>query len=146
VTRRPPPAGTPGATPEGEGSGFARADAVAGLAREVDGLRRSMDPLAGLPERVDDLTRLVAQLADAVAAAPPRPAPTPAPSWLIAPADPEATAAVLEGLCGWLHAVYLRYRDAAYQGPAASVALVGDWHDRQRPGVVRRVGLYAKSC
>lgn len=171
MTRRPPPAGTRGATPEGEGSGFARADAVAGLAREVDGLRRSMDPLAGLPERVDDLTRLVAQLADAVAAAPPRPAPTPAPSWLIAPADPEATAAVLEGLCGWLHAVYLRYRDAAlpecwlwhpdvveellwcmhawlaaYQGPAASVALVGDWHDRQRPGVVRRVGLYAKSC
>ena len=28
-------------------------------------------------------------------------------------------------------------------GPAASVALVGDWHDRQRPGVVRRISAAA---
>ena len=35
---------------------------------------------------------------------------------------------------------------AAYQGPQASVALVGDWHDRQRPGVVRRIRQSAGSC
>jgi hypothetical protein len=35
---------------------------------------------------------------------------------------------------------------AAYQGPQAGVGLVGDWHDRQRPGVVRRIRASAGSC
>jgi hypothetical protein len=165
VTRRPP-----GAADDGE---FARAEALAGLAREVDGLRRGLDPLAGLPTRVDDLARTVAQLADALSAAPPRPGPTPSPSWLAAAADREATQALLEALCGWLGRVFLRYPDgaavlpecwlwhpdvveellwlqhawfAAYQGKAASVQLAGDWHDRQRPGVVRRLKAAVGSC
>jgi hypothetical protein len=35
---------------------------------------------------------------------------------------------------------------AAYQGANASVTLAGDWHDRQRPGVVRRVRAVAGTC
>ncbi len=115
----------------------------------------------------------MAQLADAVAAAPARPGPTPAPSWLTAPTDADATISLLEGLCSWLRAVFLRYPDgvaalpecwlwhpdvveellwlmhtwlAAYQGKTASVQLAGDWHDRQRPGVIRRLRTAAGSC
>lgn len=80
---------------------------------------------------------------------------------------------VLDDLCAWLGVVYLRYSDGAaglpqcwlwhpdvveelvwlmhawseaYQGKRASVAQVGDWHDRLRPGVVRRVAKYAGTC
>ena len=35
---------------------------------------------------------------------------------------------------------------AAYEGRGASVQLAGDWHDRQRPGVVRRVRTAVGSC
>jgi hypothetical protein len=80
---------------------------------------------------------------------------------------------MLGELAGWLHAVFLRYPDgvavlpecwlwhpdvveellwlmcawrAAYEGRGASVQLAGDWHDRQRPGVIRRVKTAAGSC
>ena len=80
---------------------------------------------------------------------------------------------MLAELAAWLELVYLRYPDAAqglpecwcwhpdvveellwlmhawlaaYQGKAASVGLVADWHDRYRPGVVRRVRAAAGSC
>jgi hypothetical protein len=146
---------------------------VAGLAREVDGLRRAVDPLRELPGRVDHLARLVAQLADAIAAHTVRANSVPAPSWLVLSEDEAVVGRVLDELCAWLHAVYLRYRDAAeglpecwlwhpdvveellwlmhawctaYQGMQASVALAGDWHDRQRPGVVRRIRQAAGSC
>lgn len=173
-----PPTPSPGGA--AAGAEFARADAVAGLAREVDGLRRSLgelgstvDPLTDTPTRVDDLARLVGQLADAVAAVSARPAAAPAPSWLMAPTDPTVVERVLGELCAWLAAVFLRYTDGvtalpecwllhadvveellwlmhawcvAYQGRTASVQLAGDWHDRQRPGVVRRVKQSAGSC
>jgi len=156
-----------------DGPEFASAAALAGLAREVEGLRRSVDPLRDVGGRVDDLARLVGQLGDALSAVSARPGPTPAPSWLMLPADTATVARVLEELCAWLHAVYLRYTDAvaslpecwlwhpdvveellwlmhawcaAYQGKAASVALAGDWHDRQRPGAVRRIRQAAGSC
>jgi hypothetical protein len=159
---------TPSSEPE-----FASAVALAGLAREVEGLRRAVDPLRPVGARVDDLARLVGQLADSLAALTTRPGPTPAPSWLMLPADQATVRRVLDQLCGWLAAVYLRYTDAAvslpecwlwhpdvveellwlmhawctaYQGKTASVALVGDWHDRQRPGVVRRIRQVAGSC
>lgn len=146
---------------------------VAGLARLVDGLRRDLDPLTGLPGRVEELASLVAGLAEAVAASTARRQAGPAPSWLLAPADSQKAADLLDGLAGWLGVVFLRYPDglaalpdcwcwhpdvveellwlmyawsAAYQGPAASVALAGDWHDRLRPGVVRRVQRAAGSC
>ena len=146
---------------------------MAGLAREVDALRRTVDPLLGLPGRVDDLTRLATDLANAVAALTARRQAAGCPSWLLAPADPDLAARMLDELTGWLAAVYLRYPDgadhlpecwawhpdvveellwlmhawaAAYQGPSAGVAAVGDWHDRQRPGVVRRIRQSAGSC
>ncbi|MCW2899256.1 MAG: hypothetical protein JWO67_1521 [Streptosporangiaceae bacterium] len=152
---------------------FARADAVAGLAREVDELRRAVDPLRDVGGRVDDLGQLVGQLTDAVAALSKRPSAATAPSWLLLPTDPVAVERTLGELCAWLHAVFLRYPDGAaalpecwlrhpevveellwlmhawccaYQGKAASVQLAGDWHDRQRPGVVRRIRVNAGSC
>jgi hypothetical protein len=91
----------------------------------------------------------------------------------MAPSDPTVVAEFLDGLSGWLGAVYLRYPDAiaalpecwcwhpdvveellwlmhawtaAYQGASASAGLAGDWHDRQRPGVVRRIKNSAGTC
>lgn len=160
--------GTPAAEPEP-----ASAKAVIGLVREVDALRRALEPLRGLPDRVDDLSRLATDLTNAVAALTTRKAAAPCPSWLLLPADPAEAGRVLDELVGWLTVVYLRYPDgvdtlpecwvwhpdvieellwlmhawaAAYQGVQASVAAVGDWHDRQRPGVVRRVRQRAVSC
>jgi hypothetical protein len=34
---------------------------------------------------------------------------------------------------------------AAYHGDTASVAAAADWHDRYRPGVVRRLHTYART-
>ena len=78
---------------------------------------------------------------------------------------------VLDQLMSWLGRVYLRYPDAglpecwlwhpdvieellwlrgawrsAYHGPMASAQRAADWHDRQRPGVVRRIRAAAGSC
>lgn len=146
---------------------------VAGLAREVHELRRQLKPLAGVPARVDELAKLVTSLATTVEALTARKGPTPAPSWLMAPTHPGTVRELLDGLVEWLRVIYLRYPDAAttlaecwlwhpdiveellwlehawlaaYQGPAASVGLVGDWHDRLRPGVVARVKAYGRSC
>jgi hypothetical protein len=147
--------------------------AVAGLAREVDGLRRDVHRLRELPERVDELARLLGQLTDTVSALSARPAPSSAPSWLLAPADDAAVRRLLDELAAWLETVYLRYPDAAqalpdcwlwhpdvveelvclmhawcaaYQGRGASVALAADWHDRLRPGAVRRIRQQAGAC
>jgi len=117
--------------------------------------------------------RLLGELSEAVAALGRRPKAVPAPSWLLLPDDPQVVERVLGELCSWLHAVFLRYPDgtgalpecwmrhpdvveellwlmhawcAAYQGATASVQLAGDWHDRQRPGVVRRILRSAGSC
>ncbi len=159
---------------------FARAEAVAGLARDVHDLGRAVARLDALPGRVDalagrvdEVARLVGELSEAVQALTRRPKAVPAPSWLLLPDDPGVVERVLGELCSWLHAVFLRYPDgagalppcwmrhpdvveellwlmhawcAAYQGPAASVQIAGDWHDRQRPGVVRRIRQGAGSC
>ncbi|RTL61292.1 MAG: hypothetical protein EKK42_35545 [Pseudonocardiaceae bacterium] len=162
-----PPA-NPGASDEGGWSG-----PIAGLARLVDGLRRDIDPLTGLPGRVDELAEVLARLSETVASVASRRSAGPAPSWLLAPTNPDDTTSLLDDLAAWLAAIFLRYPDgaavlpdcwlwhpdvveelvwlmhawsAAYQGPAASVALAGDWHDRQRPGVVRRVRQNVGSC
>jgi hypothetical protein len=146
---------------------------VAGLAREVDGLRRAINRLGPIPDRVDELAGLVAELAKTVTALAVRRGPDPAPSWLMLPADTASVQEVVEELCEWLRVIYLRYPDAAatlpqcwlwhpdvveelvwlmhawlaaYQGPAAAVGLAGDWHDRLRPGVVRRIKGSAGSC
>jgi hypothetical protein len=142
----------------------ASAAAVAGLASEVEALRRLVTPLA---DRVDDLARVTAEVADRVRSQGVRAGPRAVPSWLVMAADPALAHALLDELYTWTRTVFLRYTDAdqvlpecwlwhpelveellwlmhawlaAYQGESASVALVGDWHDRYRPGVVRRIG------
>ena len=79
---------------------------------------------------------------------------------------------MLTTLAGWVGGIYLRYPDAvqtlpecwlwhpevveellwlhtawlAAHRPGAASTAVGDWHDRQRPGVVRRIRDYAGVC
>ncbi|MDX2971099.1 hypothetical protein [Kribbella solani] len=95
-------------------------------------------------------------------------------SWLGMPVhDAGAVENVLSELLPWMECIYLRYATArealppcwlwhpeiveellwlmdawtaAYEGEEASNKLVGDWHDRQRPGVTRRIGEYAPGC
>jgi hypothetical protein len=96
-------------------------------------------------------------------------------SWLLgaAPdvADPDQAVADVTDLIGWLHRVYLRYpgselsacwlwhphvieelwwlRNAhadAYHPADGSWLRVGDWHDRQRPAVAKRVREAIGSC
>ena len=91
-------------------------------------------------------------------------------AWLLAE-DTERARADLTDLVEWLAAVYLRYPGAvlpscwgfhpavveelwwlrqahrdAYGGPDASWKLAGDWHDRQRPGVARRIREAIGGC
>jgi HPt (histidine-containing phosphotransfer) domain-containing protein len=155
------------------GSATASAAAVAGLAREVEALRKVVRAAGELHTRVDELARLVAALGEQVATLHgPRARPA-APSWLDLPAQLETTRRVLADLTGWLETVYLRYPDAsasfpecwawhpevieeilwcrqawqaAYRDESANAAAAGDWHDRQRPGVVRRIKTYAGTC
>ena len=143
--------------------------AVTGLAREVETVRRTLAVTASAAElaRVADLVTDLSQLVS--------PAGTPAqppPSWLALPDDLDAAMTVLADLVGWLGQVYLRYSDAhglsecwlwhpdvveelvwlrhawfdAYRSSDASVRAAGDWHDRLRPGVTRRIAGYTKAC
>jgi hypothetical protein len=91
-------------------------------------------------------------------------------AWLLTD-NPERAAAGLAGLIEWLDTVYLAYSDAqlpscwlwhpevveelrwlrgahaeAYHPQQGSWLRVGDWHDRQRPGVVRRIRDAVGSC
>ncbi|MFP5023514.1 hypothetical protein [Pseudonocardia phyllosphaerae] len=147
--------------------------ALAAMAREVDLLRGRLAGVEPLVGRVDELSRVVSQMADTLATLAARRRRGVAPSWLSAAADTGVTGPLLDELCAWLGTVFLRYPDgasvlpgcwlwhpdvveellwlmhawcAAYQGPDASVGLAGDWHDRQRPGVVARVRRSAGSC
>lgn len=90
--------------------------------------------------------------------------------WLLAD-DPELAVADLADLIDWLDRVFLRYPDAslaacwlwhphvieelwwcrqahadAYHPETGSWLRVGDWHDRQRPGVARRVFAVLAKC
>jgi hypothetical protein len=151
---------------------YADVAAVAGLAREVEGLRRAVERLSALPGRVEELAELVARLTETAALAGRRQAGG-APSWLDLPPDRADAAVVLAELIAWMGVVYLRYTDAAqtlpecwlwhsdvveellwlmhawqlaYRSDGSSVVLAGDWHDRQRPGVVRRIKASAGTC
>ena len=189
-------------TPSPAGEEFARADTVAALAGQLDGLRRDLaaaastatagaeavsaridavsgrvdqavDRAADTAGQVRELAATVEGLGEAVTALSAKPRTEPAPTWMLLPAEPDLAAEVLDGLAGWMSAVYLRYSDgagglpecwcwhpdvveellwlmhawiAAYHGPKAAVAAAGEWHDRHRPGVVRRIGAVAGTC
>ena len=144
--------------------------AVTGLAREVEGLRRTLATTASAAElaRVADLVADLSQIMNATVT----PA-DPPPSWLTLPTDSDIAATVLSDLVGWLGQVYLRYSDAArglpqcwlwhpdvvedlvwlrrawvdaYTSDVASIRAAGDWHDRLRPGVARRIADYTRAC
>jgi hypothetical protein len=149
---------------------YASASAVAGLAREVEALSRAVEPVKSLPNQVDELARVVQTLAEQTATGMSAGG---APSWIDLPEDVGAVRSVLEDLTGWMREVFLRYSDAAQQLPEcwlwhpdvveellwlmhawlaayraedATVARAGDWHDRYRPGVVKRIKALAGTC
>jgi hypothetical protein len=166
------------------GGAYADAKSVAGLARDIEALRQSIDALSldklrelpisklrRLPGRVNALAKVVADLAEAVNGA--SASAGGVASWLDLPAEVETTSAVLGELLAWMQVVYLRYPDAAaglpdcwlwhpdvieellclmqawlaaYRDDKAAVSLAGDWHDRYRPGVVRRITTSAGRC
>jgi len=135
------------------------------LARDVERTKR----------RTAEVETLVRQLAADIAALPrtdtaeegstPR-----VRSWLLAD-DPGQAATDLHDLIEWVERVYLRYPDTAlptcwlwhptaieelrwlrdahadaYSGPDAASGLAGDWHDRQRPGVTKRLREAVAGC
>ena len=149
------------------------AAAVAALAGEVEALRRRVEELTGVDARVEEVAGLVARLAQSLTERSPRRPKVGNRTWLDLPTDHREAAALLEELTTWLGVVFLRYTDgeqalpecwlwhpdvveelvwlmeawkAAYANPEAPVSMAGDWHDRQRPGVVRRIRIGAGSC
>ncbi len=91
-------------------------------------------------------------------------------SWLLS-TDPDQARADLSDLIEWLHRVYLRYDGAglcscwlwhpdvieelwwlrqahadAYDADVGSWLRVADWHERHRPGVVKRIGAVVRRC
>jgi hypothetical protein len=146
---------------------YALNTAVAALAREVEAVRRALDDTATAAE-LNQLARVVTDLTE-MAGPPAGPEASAVLSWLASPADAAKTRPVLADLVRWLGTIYLRYNDAARGLPECwlwhpdvveelcwlmqawldaygSIRAVGDWHDRLRPGVVRRIGDYAKAC
>ncbi len=153
---------------------YASAASVAGLAREVEQLSRKLNTLGDLPGRVKQLARTVTQLAAEVAHGQAAGATQDAAvSWLDLPDEAEFARQQLDDLVFWMGGVYLRYADAAthlpncwlwhpdvveellwlkqawetaYRSDDATVAMAADWHDRYRPGVVRRIEKLARNC
>jgi hypothetical protein len=138
-------------------------------AADVPALRedvRALDvTVAGVAEQVAELVETGAG----------KERPAPSWLWPAAVDDPALAVSVAEqllaGLVEWLSRVYVQFDDArlpdcwlwhpavveelvwlwkawrgAYRGSAATVQRAGDWHDRQRPGVVRRIRDAAGSC
>ncbi len=138
----------------------------------IDKLRQlPIDKLRQLPGRVNHLAETVRRLADTLNANTTTAGGVA--SWLDLPTEVETTQAVLGDLLAWMQVVYLRYPDAAaglpdcwlwhpdvieellclmqawlaaYRDDKAAVSLAGDWHDRYRPGVVRRITTSAGRC
>lgn len=152
---------------------FAPMVAVAGLAREVEALRRAVDRAVSVTDRVEELAALIARVAEDVAAHADTDEGVLPLSWLDFAEDATDAEVLLGGLAEWIGAVYLRYADAAQTMPAcwlwhpdvveellwlmrawlaayrkagAPVSAVADWHDRLRPGVVRRIKATAGTC
>lgn len=152
------------------------AAAVSGLAREVEALRRRLDDVASVPRKLRDLARVVQDLAEQVKASRTSAGSgedAGCRSWLAAPIGPDVVRPVLDELVGWVMAVFLRYPDArvalpecwlwhpdiveellwlmtawqsAYAAETATVFQAADWHDRYRPGVVKRIKTAAATC
>lgn len=140
------------------------------LAREVDRLARKQ---ADTDATLSALTKTVKLLVEGGPGGPPmqswlNPVDPGNPAQLIGPDD---AAYVLDDLAWWLARVYLRFDGATlsscwawhpdvveellwlrslhrdvYEGRMASWSKVGDWHDRYRPGVVKRIKPVMDRC
>ncbi|WP_436493406.1 hypothetical protein [Actinokineospora sp. HUAS TT18] len=123
--------------------------------------QRGVERLAAVVDRVAN--QLADHLTDrCCTAAPPV-------SWLALPADSALAERVLTDLCEWMTTVFLRYADAAavlpecwvwhpdvveellwlsltWQAAQRDLPLLAEWHDRYRPGVVRRIKATAGTC
>src|SRR6266545_1404059 len=153
-------------------AGLARS--VEALSRDVAAMKKGLQNTASAGE-LTRLAQVVTELGEAMSKAPrrQREEPEAIPSWLNLPLETEAAQQLLDELLEWMRDIYLRYGDArrtlpqcwlwhgdvveelvwlmfawtaAYQGPEASLRLAGDWHDRQRPGVAKRIGEYTVGC
>lgn len=162
------------AQPDGRTAPPQLAAAVAALARQVDRLEARLDgyDIDGLRSDLRGLATTVADLANGLGETEAA-SDEPAPSWLwpVEPPDVAGAESTLAQLVRWIRRVHLRYADtalpecwlwhpdvieeltwlrstwqAAYHGPLASAQRAGDWHDRLRPGVVRRIRTAAGSC
>lgn len=152
------------------------ADSVIALARQLDRLQSTIEgyDIDRLRADIRGVTTTVAGIAEELARlATSSGDDDPAPSWLwpAEPMSPDVAISVLAQLVRWAGRVYVRFSDgalpecwlwhpdvieelmwlrsgwqAAYLGPMASAQRAADWHDRQRPGVVRRVGTAAGAC
>jgi len=140
----------------------------------LEALERRVAELAPVAKRVDELAATVNQLAQHTLATSGADDDAPskvAPSWLDASTDVRGFSdEILMTLAGWVGGIYLRYSDAklpdcwlwhpdvveeliwlhcawlaAYDDDAPTTA-AGDWHDRQRPGVLARIKTYAGMC
>lgn len=147
--------------------------ALAGVAREVDALRRAVRPLADLPGRVDQLAATLAEAVDDLAATGRRPDPVRPVSWIAHSQDLGETTRQLGELAEWVGSVYLRYPvaarelpdcwlwhpdiveelawlhqawQAAYDPNSGTVLAAADWHDRYRPGAVARIRASNRVC
>ncbi len=150
--------------------------AVTALGREVERLGRQIHAMRDLNKRMDALAGIVARLAETAPSKKAATAVAPcwldyAPQTAGEPDSSEDAEEILATLVRWVGGVYLRYSDArglpecwlwhpdvveellwlhnawlAAYDPDASTSAVGDWHDRQRPGVVRRIKQYAGTC
>jgi hypothetical protein len=143
---------------------------VIALGREVEWLTRRS---GAVETRIDELADLLQQLATDVATLAARAGPDgdeAVRAWLLTD-DTDLALSDLTDLAEWLARVYLRYPDAvlpscwlwhpaaieelralrcahrdAYDGHRGTWQKVGDWHDRLRPGVVRRLTAAYGSC
>lgn len=133
-------------------------------------LERGLRKIARLDADVRRLAQDVTALRNEPDAQTPAPGPPAVRTWMLAD-EPEQAVLDLAELSGWINAVYLRYPDAtlsscwlwhphvveelwwlccahadAYHPENGSWLRVGDWHDRQRPGVAQRVRSALSKC
>jgi hypothetical protein len=142
------------------------AQSVVELGKTVEANSRKVASLRGLPKQVDGLAVTVAglanQLAELVEEA--EEAKKRRASWFDVRTTEQARG-LLDALADWLARVYLQYPDAklppcwiwhpdvveellwlatawaqAFRGKTAEPFRQADWHDRYRPGVVKRIG------
>jgi hypothetical protein len=147
------------------GPGGGPGDPLSAVAWDIERTTRRVGHLEGLlRDLAGAVTELAVCLTDREGGAGPA-------SWLAASGNPATATDLLADLVDWLGRIYLRYpgatlpscwlwhpaaveellwlrhaHHAAYDGPRASWARVADWHERQRPGVVRRISTGLGSC